>query len=135
MREMSSGDGRGLTSVDKLPKSSVLYLHASGARYDCQDCAGFIPESQACAIVQGKILPGDSCGYFMPGPPCSLGDQSLDVLSKLEAGYASAVEGASCKRCEYFSPEGDCHLVDKNSAGDDPDEICGDACCVLWEGK
>jgi hypothetical protein len=118
-----------------ISKGSALYLHAEGARYDCQDCAAFIPESRACAIhgEGDDIDPKASCGYFVPGPSCTLGCEALGLVTKAESGYTLDVEGASCKRCEYFNPEGDCHLVDKDSQGDDPGEICGDACCCLWE--
>lgn len=85
--------------------------------------------------MEGDIDPQASCGYFMPGPCCSLGDKPLGLLTKLESGYALDVNGASCKRCEYWNPAGDCQLVDKDSPGDDQGEIDGDACCVLWEGK
>lgn len=134
MTEIKLGGDPGVTN-GLLPKASVLYLHAQGGRYDCQDCAGFIPEHRACAIVEGDIDPKASCGYFIPGPPCTLGDTSLALLTKSESGYVRAVGGASCKRCEYWCPSGDCAKVDKDSPGDDQGEIDGDGCCVLWEGK
>ena len=121
---------------NKLPKGSVLYLHAPGARYDCQDCTAFIPGAKRCILLGpgDEVTPPDSCGYFIPGP-YQPGAQPQGWLTKEEVGFAQNVNGASCKRCEYWNPEGDCLLVDKDSPGDDPGTISGDACCVLWEGK
>jgi hypothetical protein len=119
----------------KIPKGSVLYLHAPGGRYDCADCASFIPECRRC-IIHGPdddIDPRASCGYFLPGPYGT--DPALGFVTKAESGYVESVNGASCKRCEYWNPAGDCLLVDKDSPGDDPGVIHGDACCVLWEEK
>lgn len=117
----------------KRSKGSALYLHAVGGRYDCQDCAMFLKDSQRCTIHG----PGDiiraiaSCGYFMPGPP--IGIEPKGYITKAESGYTEDVHGASCKRCEYFNPEGDCLLVDKDSPGDDPGTIDPNGCCCLWE--
>lgn len=122
--------------VHKRPKGSVLYLHAPGGRYDCQDCTAYIPGDHNCILMGPEVVvaPEDSCGYFIPGP-YQIGARAQGWLTPQETGFTKSVGGASCKRCEYWNPDGDCMLVDKDSPGDDPGTIHGDACCCLWEGK
>lgn len=119
----------------KIPKGSALYLHASTRQYDCQMCAAYLPRAKRCVFhgPQDEILPDASCGYYMPGPSGLMGWRPLELITKLESGYTEAVEGASCKRCEYFNGTDNCKKVDPNSEGDDPGKIDGDACCCLWE--
>lgn len=120
----------------KRSKGSVLYLHAPKACYDCAHCV-FLQGRDRCLIhgPADEIRPEASCGYFIEGDADTFSGPPLSLVTKGESGYTNNVGGASCKRCEYWNPEGKCLLVDENSPGDDPGCIDGDACCVLWEPR
>jgi hypothetical protein len=118
-----------------IPKGSALYLHAPQPNYDCDDCAAYLMADRRCALHGRDDYIGmeDSCGYFMPGAPGTLGFVPLGLLTKQQSGFAEDVSEASCKRCKSWDPENwACALVDKDSLGDDPGLIHPDACCCLW---
>lgn len=118
-----------------IKKSQAGYLHLSGTQYECGDCIFYLDKMSRCALImdEEKVVTYDGCNYFVKGNVANL-IQIQPTLNVDEVGYVRSYFGFSCKRCEYFNPEGwSCKIVDKDSSGDDSEMIHPDGCCNGWE--
>lgn len=121
---------------EKLSKAAVLYIHIKGTRYQCKDCAAFLPKEDGCAfhLRSEFIRPYGECGLFLLGKPETYTKRPHHPLLKVESGYFEQKEGSSCNDCEYFAKQfRNCAKVERDSPGDDPGEIHPDACCNNYE--
>lgn len=51
----------------RYTKEQVRYEHPAKGKDDCDDCAHFICDSNACELVKGNIEPEDWCRKFEKG--------------------------------------------------------------------
>lgn len=121
---------------DKIKKQAALYIYRPNTEYTCNKCSHYISgQYPRCALFAPNtpIKPFGTCGLWVELKNNQVGPV-INVITKEEAGYEENGVGFSCKRCEYFKVDkNDCEKVDKDSPGDTPKEIIGNACCNLWD--
>jgi 8-oxo-dGTP pyrophosphatase MutT (NUDIX family) len=142
----------------KVRKDGAGYVYKPEAegRYQCEQCPQFIPFRSGnivtdqhldrmfgidgwghCVFFTANdvIKAWGTCTYWMLGTP-DPNQAPQGYLTKEEAGYAENKDGFGCKRCVYFDAPGEnCHVIDKDSAGDTPGKIIANACCGNWENN
>jgi len=115
--------------MGNIPKQVAGYVHKYGTDYLCLDCPEWNADNLCHLHSNTQLVTiSDTCNYWTQGQPEHL--VPIGALTATESGLARRVNGAGCKRCEYFNVEKwDCEKVDKDSEGDDPGVIHPDACC------
>lgn len=64
-----------VVKYEKFDKSDVDFEHPAKGKDHCKDCQYFeVFGPQKCAIVSGKIEPGDWCKEFHEGEKLELGN-------------------------------------------------------------
>ena len=119
-------------SSSKFDKSFVLYLLRKGSNYTCSEC--YFYKEKKCALYgqSVNISPLGGCNLWQKGNGNEV--NWINSTTKEESGYVESKEGFTCARCEYFiEDKNDCKKVNKNSKGDTPNKIIGEACCNGWE--
>lgn len=120
----------------KISKSAAAYVYRPEAkgRYQCNQCARFIPDRERCEVFGPHDLVrsfGSSNEWVLGMPSDEL--VPLSTTTPQKAVYLENRVGFGCKRCGNFIAGAlDCRRVDKDSFGATPGKIIGEACCNEW---
>src|SRR5581483_1723960 len=100
--------------AEKIKRDAFLYLAPArgGDEFaQCETCHLYNGGKKLCSLMgDTKVLPSDSCGFYVPGEP----SDDIEVFALVSPAEAGLVHReVRCENCEYFkSDKGRCGLYE-----------------------
>lgn len=102
-------------------KMVVLVNDDPSGKYQCGTCNMYVPETNECTNVLGRIEPHGTCQLRHSGANAKPKQINPFRLLKAEAGYDERNEGFGCIRCIRFQAPSVCKII--------KDEVNWNKCC------